>query len=235
MEVKNRSYSDNDTPEIAGKLLPLHPIDRYKSFSALWKQTRKMGGYVPRPSACAANEEDYFPCCLKCAQPPADRTRELLARRSAQASWLTAEWCWDFGFTLDEEWLFFGVGITAPNMPVERDRIFVLNPELKRGYLEISLQEHAKLKGKNLHEAKVKVYTNPGFASVSFPGEIAVSPTGSIWVAQPRSTFLGQGKAVFERFIFEPVQMPYALPVLVHGDDIIVASGKVSLRGIALN
>jgi hypothetical protein len=112
-ESRNRAYTDNDTAEVAGKLLPAHPTGRYKKFPSLWKKTRQLSGYVPRPKNCTENEDDFFPCCLSCAAvktATAENLKETLVRRSANVGWLTAEWWWDFGWTLPENSLGTGLG-----------------------------------------------------------------------------------------------------------------------------
>lgn len=232
-EIQNRAYSDNDTPEIAGKLLPAHPINRYKTFTKLWQQTRKIGGYVPRPAACAAKQEDYFPCCLKCAiSVDAGSAKEVLAHRSALAGWLLAEWVWDFGFTLPEEFVSFGVGITVPEAPAKRDRVFVFTPDLRRGYLDTALEEHAAAKI-NQHEARVRIFSS--LPNVQYPGEIIASTTGTIRIAISRDIPFGQGITVSDRYSFWPIEMPYNLPILVNNSDIVREGDKILLHGVALN
>ena len=192
---------------------------------------------MPRPAACASKEEEYFPCCIKCAaDADATQLKETLAHRSAIAEWLTAEWCWDFGFTLPEELVsLWGIGITKPELRAARDRVFVLTPDLRRSYLQESLQKHANLKGDELHEAKLKVDQYIYIAPATFPNEIAANPYGQLYVTVPRNIPFGQGQTVAERYSREAVEMRYDLPILVHGSEIVVQNGKVSLMGVALN
>src|SRR5919202_338821 len=223
----------NDIPEFAAKRLPLHPTTRYSNFTETWKSTRN-NQYVPRPKRLQS-QDDLFPCCLSCsAQESKENVTEFLWHRKAYAGWLQAEWMWDFGFNLDEEWVLLGVGITPPLPPIERDRIFVYTPDLRRGYLaNLSRQEHSQLKGDDLHEAKIKIASF--FENVNFPGEIIATSTGLILIAVPRTTLLGKGVAIYERYFFENIQMPYNLPILVHGSEIVVENDKVLLNGITLN
>lgn len=234
-EVRNRAYSDNSISEVAGKLLPAHPTARYNNFSDLWKKTRKAGGYVPRPTTCLTAENDFFPCCLSCAAVVnPESVKELLARRSANAGWLNADWWWDFGWMLPEEFVKYGVGVTVPIPPPKRDRVFVLKSDLTRGYLDLDLEAHAKA-GANQHEAKARVSDYANFELVAFEGQMLVSKSGDISVAIPRPWWLGDGKEILQRFIFQNPVMPYELSNLVlDGGNIKVENGKVSFMGIEL-
>lgn len=158
--------------------------------------------------------------------------QEILVRRSANVGWLSAEWWWDFGWTLPEEFVSYGVGITPPEPPAERDRVFVLDPEYKRKYLELDLAEHAAA-GADQHEARVKIVSS--FPSVNYPGEICATKSGLIYVAKPRTILFGRGIEIWERYIFEAIEMPFDLPVLLDGIDIVREGDKILLNGIALN
>lgn len=233
-EVRNRAYVDNSISETAGKLLPVHPTARYKSFPSLWKKTRKLGGYVPRPTTCVANEaNDFFPCCLSCGSPSdLASLKEKLAYRSANAGWLSADWWWDFGWMLPEDFVKLGIGVTIPSVPVERDRIFVFTPDLKRGYLDLDLEAHARA-GAEQHESRVKIVSSS--ALVNFVGEIVATRTGRISIAAPRATLFGKGIEIWERYIFQGIEMPFNLPILLDGGDFTQEGGKIFLNGIALN
>lgn len=229
-EVRNRAYTDNDTLEIAGKLLPAHPTARYKSFSSLWKRTRQMGNYVPRPATCMTPKTDFFPCCLSCAAVSDPETlQETLVRRSANAGWLMAEWWWDFGWTLPVEFVSYGIGVTPPE-PVERDRVFVFDSEFKRKYLEVSLQEHA-VAGADQHEARIKI---TALSNVNYAGEIVANSFGQISIAVPRTTLFGKGIEIYERYIFQSIEMPFDLPVLIDGENFVQEGGKIFLNGVLL-
>ncbi|MEG4133238.1 hypothetical protein QUA41_30625 [Microcoleus sp. Pol11C1] len=232
-ELRDRGYTDNNTSETAGKLLPLHPTARYKNFPTLWKQTRKISGYVPRPKTCMTDRNDFFPCCLSCAAVTDPETvKEKLARRSANAGWLSADWWWDFGWTLPEGFVGYGIGATVPTPQPPKNYVFVLDPNLKRKRLEFTLEEHANLHSDFQHEAKAKISS---FESVSFPGQIMATPAGQIQIAVSRTVWFGSGLKVSDRYIFEAIEMPFDLPILKHGADIQVASGKVTLNGVELN
>lgn len=234
-EIRNRAYIDNNISETAGKLLPAHPTARYKDFSPLWKKTRRLGGYLPRPTTCATNEtNDFFPCCLSCSSPSdLASLKEKLAYRSANVGWLSADWWWDFGWILPEDFLKLGIGITVPTVPAERDRIFVFTPDFKRGYLDLDLEEHARA-GAEQHEARINI-PKISFVNVTFPGEIIATTSGRIQVAIPRTTWFGKGVEVWERYIFQTIEMPFNLPILVDGDDLIREGDKILLHGVALN
>ncbi|HEY9813932.1 MAG TPA: hypothetical protein V6D31_10435 [Candidatus Sericytochromatia bacterium] len=233
MFEQNRAYSDNDILEFAGKLLPAHPITRYKSFSPLWKKTRKMGGHVPRPSACSA-DEDFIPCCLRCVATPPDRIQETLAWRSASQEWLTAEWVWDFGFTLPPELIsLWSIGIAIPEAPIQYDRVFLLTPDNKRSYLKETLQEHAQLKSDQLHEAKIAIVSQPLFSFVAFPGQIIASVDGQIFVAQSR--LIPLGKEISERYIFQAIQMSFSNLEIIAARHFAVKNAKLLFNGIELN
>lgn len=224
---KTRTQFDSTT-EFAAKLLPAHPITRYSRFTKTWKKTRNKN-HVPRPEQCSTSE--LFPCCLKCSQTT-EKSSDAVWNRKANASWLRAEWKWDFGHLIPEL-ITYGVGITPPTPKPESDRLFLLDSQNKRGYLEKTLQEHANLQGDDLHEARVVVTTTVG--TVYFPGQITVSSGGQIWIATPRTTLFGKGVEVHERYIFQAVQLPFNLPILVHGSEITVENNKVLLRGVTLN
>ncbi|MEG5159582.1 hypothetical protein QUB37_03915 [Microcoleus sp. AT3-A2] len=234
-EVRNRAYSDNSISEVAGKLLPLHPTARYNSFTDLWKKTRKVGGYIPRPKTCITAEDDLFPCCLSCAAiTDPENVKELLARRSANAGWITADWWWDFGWLLPAGFVNLGIGVTVPSPPVERDRVFVHKPNLSRGYLDLDLAAHAKV-GADQHEARARVSAYANFEQVAFEGQMLVSVYGDISVAVPRSLWFGDGKEVWQRFIFQNPVMPYELSNLVlAGNNMNVEDGKVVFMGVEL-
>lgn len=233
-EVRNRGYTDNSISETAGRLLPAHPTARYKSFPNLWKKTRQLGGYVPRPTTCVANKtNDFFPCCLRCGSPSdLASLKEKLAYRSANAGWLSADWWWDFGWMLPEDFVKLGIGITVPTLPVERDRVFVFTPEFKRGYLDLDLEEHARA-GAEQHEARIRI-TN--FAvNVNFPAEIIASTSGRIEIAVPRTVWFGKGVQVWERYIFQAIEMPFNLPILLDGGNFTREGNKILLNGVELN
>lgn len=231
--MRNRAYTDNNTSETAGKLLPLHPTARYKNFPDLWKKTRQIGGYVPRPKTCMTDKNDFFPCCLSCtAISDPETVKEKLARRSANAGWLSADWWWDFGWILPEGFVGYGIGVTPPVPQPPKNYVFVLDPSLKRKRLEFTLEEHAKLHGDLQHEAKIRIVS---FASVNFPGEIIASSTGQIQIALPRVTWFGSGIEISQRYTFESIEMPYDLPILRHGAEIQVNNDKVTLNGVELN
>lgn len=234
-EKRNRAYSDNSISEVAGKLLPAHPTARYNTFSDLWKKTRKVGGYVPRPRTCLTTEDDFFPCCLSCAAvTDSESVKELLARRSANAGWISADWWWDFGWLLPEEFVKLGIGVTVPDAPAKRDRVFVLKSDLSRGYLDLDLNEHANA-GADQHEAKARVSAYGNFELVVFEGQMLVSTYGDISIAVPRSQWFGDGKEVWQRFIFEFPVIPFELSNLVlSGDNIKVDNGKVVFMGVQL-
>ncbi|MEG4273798.1 MULTISPECIES: hypothetical protein [unclassified Microcoleus] len=230
-EVRNRAYSDNSISEVAGKLLPLHPTNRYSSFSDLWKKTRRPSGYLPRPTTCATKDNDFFFCCLSCGATDPDSVKELLVRRSANAGWISADWWWDFGWLLPAGFVNLGIGVTVPSPPVERDRVFVFKPDLTRGYLDLDLDSHAKA-GADQHEAKAQVVN---FNNVSFEGELTVNTSGDIRVAVPRSQWFGDGKKIWQRFIFQAPDMPYELSNLVlDNDNIKVVNGKIEFMGVEL-
>lgn len=230
-ELRNRAYSDNTISEVAGKLLPAHPTGRYNSFTDLWKKTRRPSGYLPRPTTCATKENDLFPCCLSCGATDPENIKELLARRSANQGWLTADWWWDFGWVLPEGFVSLGVGVTVPSLPVERDRVFVHKPNLSRGYLDLDLEAHAKV-GADQHEAKAQIVN---FANVSFEGQLTVTTSGDIRVAVPRTWWFGDGKEIWQRFIFQSPVMPYELSNLVlDNDNIKVVNGKIEFMGVEL-
>ncbi len=169
---------------------------------------------------------------MSCAQgSAADDSQEILVRRSANVSWLQAEWYWDFGWTLPKEFVGYGIG-TAPDPPLERDRVFVLDPDFKRKYLEVSLQQHAAA-GADQHEARITIVNF--FPNVNYPGEIVATRTGTIYVAKPRTRLFGAGISISDRYIFEAIEMPFALPVLLDGSDIVREGDKILLNGIALN
>lgn len=218
---------------MAGKLLPAHPTGRYSGFTNLWKKTRRPSGYLPRPATCATKENDLFPCCLSCGVTDPENIKELLARRSANAGWLTADWWWDFGWVLPAGFVSYGIGITVPNPPVERDRVFVHKPNLSRGYLDLDLKAHAKA-GADQHEAKVQILSSVS-QLVSFEGQIIADSLGTIAVAVPRTTWFLDGKEIYKRFIFErPVMATVPPDVLLHGDNIKVEEDKVLFNGIQL-
>ena len=232
-ELRNRAYTDNDTTEVAGKLLPAHPVARYKKFPLLWKKTRQISGYVPRPKNCTGSEDDFFPCCLSCAAvKTTENLKETLVRRSANAGWLSAEWWWDFGWTLPEEFVGYGIGVTPPDPPVERDRVFVLDTDFKRQYLDIDLKEHATA-GANQHEARIKITTTA--PNVNYPGEIIVTSYGRIFIATPRTRLFGKGIEIYERYIFEAIEMPYLLPILLDNVNFEKKGDKILLNGVELN
>ena len=231
--MRDRAYVDNNTSEIAGKLLPLHPTARYKSFPNLWKKTRQIGGYVPRPKTCMTDKNDFFPCCLSCAAIADPETvKEKLARRSANAGWLNADWWWDFGWILPEDFVSYGIGVAPPVPAPPKNYVFVLDPNFKRKRLEFILEEHSNLHGDLQHEAKIKISS---FEYVNFPGEIIATEYGQIQIAVPRTTWFGSGVKVYQRYIFETIEMPFDLPILRHGTEIQTVDGKVSFNGVELN
>lgn len=234
-ELRNRAYSDNTISEVAGKLLPAHPTNRYSTFSQLWRKTRRPSGYLPRPTTCASKTDGFFFCCLSCsAATDPENVKELLARRSANAGWLAADWWWDFGWVLPAGFVDYGIGVTVPSLPVERDRVFVHKPNLLRGYLDVDLAEHAKV-GADQHEARAKVSTYASYEQVAFEGQLVVSSYGDIYVAVARPWWFGDGTKIWQRFIFESPIMPYELSNLVQaGYNIKVESGKVMFMGAEL-
>ena len=232
MKFKQKTRSRFDfVSEFAGKQLPAHPITRYHTFSPVWKSTRKKGGYVPRPNR---GDEDLFPCCLSCqVTTRGTQPSEPLWRKEANASWLRAEWRWDFGHTLPEGLIGYGVGLVPPTL-IERDRIFVFDESTSRQYLDVLLEEHALL-GDIQHEAKVSIFSSPSFGNVNFEGQMVASVYGNIYVAIPRPSFWGDGAEIWQRFTFENIEPPYDLSSLVLRDDNIeVKDGKVFLKGIQL-
>jgi hypothetical protein len=105
--------------------------------------------------------------------------------------------------------------VTPPDPPVERDRVFVLDQQsFKRKYLELDLKEHA-VAGADQHEARVKIVAFVPL--VNYPGEFIATNNGRIHVAKPRTVLFGKGIEVYERYIFEAVEMPYSLPILLDG------------------
>ncbi|MEG4579356.1 hypothetical protein QUA71_06935 [Microcoleus sp. MON1_C5] len=233
LQVRNRAYTDNSISETAGKILPLHPTVRYKNFSALWRKTRKIGGYVPRPKTCMTDKNDFFPCCLSCAVTTDPETvKEKLARRSANVGWLSADWWWDFGWTLPEGFVNYGIGVTVPTLQPPKNYVFVLDPDLKRKRLEFTLEEHANLHGDLQHEARVKISS---YDNVTFIGQIIASPHGQIQIAVPRTTWFGSGLEIWQRYMFEAIEMPFDLPILRHGAQLQVTAGKVTFNGVELN
>ena len=233
-ELRNRAYSDNTISEVAGKLLPAHPTGRYSNFSSLWKKTRRPSGYLPRPTTCATKENDLFPCCLSCGATDPENVKELLARRSANAGWLTADWWWDFGWVLPAGFVDYGIGVTVPSPSVERDRVFVHKPDLSRGYLDLDLEAHSKA-GADQHEARAKVSTYANYERVAFEGQLVASSYGDIYVAIPDLWWFGDGKEIWQRFSFQSPVMPYEFSNLVQtGDSIKVENGKVVFMGVEL-
>jgi hypothetical protein len=233
-KLRNRAYTDDNTVEVVGKLLPLHPTARYEKFPDLWKKTRHIGGYVPRPKTCMTNKTDFFPCCLNCAAVSDPETiKEKLARRSANVGWLSADWWWDFGWTLPKGFVGYGIGVTPPVLQPPKNYVFVFDPNLKRKRLEFTLEEHAQLHGDFQHEAKIKISSSD---LVFFPGQLIASSTGRIKIALPRTTWVGSGIEVWQRYIFEAIEMAFDLPILQHGAEIQVTSDdKLTLNGIELN
>lgn len=221
---------------MAGKLLPAHPTNRYSTFSDLWKKTRRPSGYLPRPITCVTKDNDFFFCCLSCGATDPESVKELLARRSANAGWLSAEWWWDFGWLLPEGFVNFGIGTTVPSPPVKRDRVFVFKPDLRRGYLDVDLATHAQ-SGADQHEAKARVAIRANDEFVSFEGQILISTDGNISVAVPRpqSLWYEEGKKIWQRFMFQNPVMPYELLNLVlDNDNIKVENNKVLFMGVEL-
>jgi hypothetical protein len=231
-QIKDRAYSDNTISEVAGKLLPLHPTARYKNFPNLWKKTRQVGGYVPKPAVCAPPENEIFPCCLSCQNSNLENLTEILARRMAYAGWLSAEWWWDFGWVLPEGFVSLGIGVTPPTAPVERDRIFVFTPDMSRGYLDVEMEAHARA-GADQHEARIKITSS--FTNVNYPGELIATGNGQILIAVPRTVLFGKGVEIFERYIFQSIEMPFDLPILLDGGNFTREEGKILLNGVALN
>lgn len=143
---------------------------------------------------------------------------------------------WDFGFTLPEELVgLWDIGRATPEPPAQRDRVFVLTPDNRRSYLAESLQQHAELKGNDLHETKIQISNSIRFSQVAFPGQIGATTSGTIAYAQLRATPLGAGVQVWERYNFEDIKMNYILPTLTHGKDILINSDRITLMGIAIN
>lgn len=218
--------------EFAAKRLPAHPVSRYSTFSKGWKSTRKRAGYVPWPKN---NSDDLFPCCRTCQtiDRPAS-ANEPIWRKTANVRWLRAEWKWDFGHLLPAGLMDYGVGVTPPAMPVERDRVFVFKPDLSRGFLDLDLKEHAEA-GADQHEAKARVSSYPNFELVAFEGQLLVSVLGDISIAAPRSWWFGDGKEIWQRFTFENPVMPFELSNLVlHDGNIKIENGKVLFMGVEL-
>lgn len=182
------------------------------------------------------NQDDLFPCCRTCQlldrQPSSN---EPIWRKTANAAWLRAEWKWDFGHLLPAGLISYGLGVTPPVPQPKRDRLFLLKPDLTRGYLDLDLQVHAQLKNGDQHEAKARVSVFLGSESVVFEGQLLVSTTGDIRFAVPRSQWFGDGKEIWKRFIFESPVMPYDLPNLVlDGDNIKKVNNKIEFMGVEL-
>lgn len=226
---KTRSRFDS-TPEFAAKRLPAHPISRYSRFSPMWKATRRRGGYVPNPKN---NSDDLFPCCHTCqAFIKPESASKALWYRTANVGWLRAEWFWDLGHLLPEGFVALGLGVTPPPLRPERDRVFVFKPDASRAYLDLDMEQHSRA-GADQHEARIKIVS---FAnSVNFPGEIVAATGGQISIAVPRSTLFGKGIQVWERYIFQPIEMPFNLPVLLDGENFTREGAKILLNGVALN
>ena len=227
---RQRTRTRFDTSiEFAAKRLPAHPVSRYGSFSPMWKATRKIGGYVPWPKN---NNDDLFPCCRTCQAitKPAS-ANEPLWRKTANIGWLRAEWKFDFGHLLPEGFISYGVGVTPPLLQPERDRIFVFKPDFSRGYLDVNMEAHARA-GAEQHEARVKIGS---FFQVNYPGEIVATKTGQVSIAIPRTVLFGTGIKVFERYIFQDIEMPFNLPILIDGGDFVREGDKILLNGVALN
>jgi len=122
----------------------------------------------------------------------------------------------------------------VPDPPVKRDRVFVFKSDLSRGYLDLDLNEHARA-GTDQHEAKAKVSTYASYEQVAFEGQLVASTEGNIYFAVPRSWWFGDGKEIWQRFIFESPIMPFELSNLVlNGDNIKVENGKVLFMGVEL-
>jgi hypothetical protein len=227
---KTRSKFDS-TPEFAAKRLPAHPVSRYSTFSPMWKATRKRAGYVPWPKN---NNDDLFPCCHTCQAiaKPESATKPLWYK-TANVGWLRAEWFWDFGHLLPAGFISYGVGVTPPPLRPERERIFVFKPDISRAYLDLDMEEHAQCKG-DQHEARMRIVTSLG-QTVTFPGEIIATTSGLILIALPRKTLFGKGITIFERYAFEIVEMPFSLPILTDGGNIVREGDKILLNGVELN
>jgi hypothetical protein len=127
----------------------------------------------------------------------------------------------------------YGVGVTPPPLRSSVDRIFVFKPDLSRAYLDVDMDKHALCKG-DQHEARIKIVTSSG-QNVNFPGEIIATTAGQLLIAVPRTTLFGKGIQIFERYIFAAVEMPFSLPILTHGGDIVREGDKILLNGIGLN
>lgn len=191
---------------------------------------------MPRPKRLTS-PDDLFPCCLTCVAV-SEKEKDLsepLWHQKAYAGWLQAEWFWDFGFTLPEEFISFGIGITPPPMPVERDRVFVHKSDFSRGILDVSLEKHAEC-GEIQHQTKVSMYSQALFANVLFEGQFVADRSGGFYVAVPRNWLFGNGKETWQRFIFQPISMPYNFNnILIHGDNIKMAkNNKILLNGVQI-
>lgn len=237
MKIRQRTRSRFDiNREFAAKQLPAHPVSRYHCFSELWKTTRRKGGYVPIPNN---TNDGLFPCCLNCQSQnqinsKTDAPNQPLWHRKANAGWLQAEWKWDFGHTLPPDFVKYGVGITSPLMPIDKNKIFFLDESSNRVYINENLEEHATLPGDRQHEAKMRITLTPLYNNVDFVGQMTASNNGTIAVAVLRDPPFGDGVAIYDRYIYQYIEMPYNLPVLITSN-FVVNADRISLNGIPLN
>jgi hypothetical protein len=152
--------------------------------------------------------------------------------RTANIQWLRASWFWDFGHLLPAGFIDYGLGVTPPKLQPERDRVFVFKPNMNRGYLDLDMEAHARA-GAEQHEARVKIASFSG--NVNFPGEIVANTAGQISISTPRTVLFGKGVQIYERYIFQPIEMPYNLPILLDGGDFTREGDKIFLNGTPLN
>ena len=157
---------------------------------------------------------------------------ETLARRSANVGWLSADWWWDFGWTLPPDFVKLGIGLTPSRVLPELNRVFVFKPDITRGYLDLDLESHAQA-GADQHEARIKVADV--LPLVNYPGEIIAMRGGQIFIATLRTTLFGRGVQIYELYAFQAITMPYNLSILVDGSNFTKEGDKILLDGVELN